>query len=167
MKNDPTRDEMLTFLFAQGVEDFDAEAAIYVFAERNHGGQWSNLYSALSTSHFSPGPIWKIENDESAFDAYQSLEAEFNPKVCPPQYLHVRECRSREEWVIPIAEDTPLNLKALVAEWVENEYSGEMALDGELTPGLDGDYYARIILDGRAPDSVVCWTGGGFYLSPA
>jgi hypothetical protein len=57
---DPTRNEMLTFLcgfWPYEAEQFDREAAIYWFATEWHSGQWSNLYSALSTSPYSPGPI--------------------------------------------------------------------------------------------------------------
>jgi hypothetical protein len=38
-------------------DDFDREEAIYWYACSWHGGQWSNLYSALSTSESSPGII--------------------------------------------------------------------------------------------------------------
>ena len=50
---DPTRDEMLTAL--AGADEFEVEAAIYWFAADWHGGQSSNLYSALSTSRYRPG----------------------------------------------------------------------------------------------------------------
>lgn len=63
---DPTRDEMIEFLrenYSSAWEEIetDAEAAIYWYAERNHGGQWSNLYSALSCSPFNPGPVATLE----------------------------------------------------------------------------------------------------------
>ena len=57
---DPTYREMYDYLAgnACGEEDirFDIEEAIYWFAYDFHGGQASNLYSALSTSDFHPGP---------------------------------------------------------------------------------------------------------------
>ncbi len=58
---DPDKSEMMSYLQQQygneeGWKD-DAEVAIYWFANFYHGGQWSNLYSVLSTSPFSPGPI--------------------------------------------------------------------------------------------------------------
>ena len=34
-----------------------------------------------------------------------------------------------------------------------------------MQPKLDGDYYAKIITDGRQPDSGVVWDGAGFWLS--
>jgi hypothetical protein len=60
---DPTIEEMRSFLSASPlarwteVDEFDIEEAIYWFACFWHGGQWSNLYAALSTSPFSPGPL--------------------------------------------------------------------------------------------------------------
>jgi len=58
---DPTREEMIEFLRATyGNEegfDFDVEEAVYWFAAWYHSGQWSNLYSVLSTSEFRPGAI--------------------------------------------------------------------------------------------------------------
>jgi hypothetical protein len=62
---DPTREDMLAFLqtekliltgsYIASEDDFDIEEAIYWFSADYHGGQWSNLYSALSTSEFRPG----------------------------------------------------------------------------------------------------------------
>ena len=82
----------------------------------------------------------------------------------PDCYLHVEECRSGQSWIVPIAENDTINLKTQVQRWIASEFAGELALASELIPKLDGDYYARIMTDGRPPDSVVCWTGGGFYL---
>lgn len=70
--DDPTKEEMVDFLQNEfqsmdlGNTDFDIEAAIYWFGNDYHGGQSSNLYSALSTSPFRPGPTHKsIEDEES------------------------------------------------------------------------------------------------------
>jgi hypothetical protein len=82
----------------------------------------------------------------------------------PDQYLHVEECRSGETWIMPLRSNTKLNLKRLIKRWVKREYGGELQLDGEPMPRLSGDYYAKIITDGRPPDSVVVWTSGEFYL---
>lgn len=65
---DPTRDEMLDFLRSEwgaDADEFDLEAAIYWFAYEAHGGQWSNLYSALSTSPYRPSPIASGPEEES------------------------------------------------------------------------------------------------------
>jgi hypothetical protein len=43
--------------FANEFDEIDREGAIYWFAADYHSGQWSNLYEALSTSPYSPGPI--------------------------------------------------------------------------------------------------------------
>jgi len=56
--------------------EFDIAAAIYWFASDYHGGQNSNLYSALSTSDYRPSPMHSsIEDDESetATQMYQEL----------------------------------------------------------------------------------------------
>ena len=75
---DPTHAEMYAFLETQtcGDEDlrFDFEEAIYWFANDYHSGQWSNLYSALSTSIFSPG---RCANAPSDYFLYDSLAVEF------------------------------------------------------------------------------------------
>ena len=57
--SDPTKEEMIEFLREsygkeEGFQD-SAEIAIYWFANHYHSGQWSNLYSVLSTSPFRPG----------------------------------------------------------------------------------------------------------------
>lgn len=81
---DPTADEMREFLAAQfqpdtaGGLDFDTEEAIYWFASGWHGGQRSNLYSALSTSEFKPGMAANgPEPDSVAAEMLTALEAEF------------------------------------------------------------------------------------------
>jgi hypothetical protein len=78
--SDPTRNEMLAFLIEQfpDGDEFDREEAIYWFANDYHSGQWSELYSALSTSLFNPGQIANGPEPESMGEMlYQELEAEF------------------------------------------------------------------------------------------
>lgn len=75
---DPSKEEMQEFLRTKyhTEDDFDVEAAIYWFTNGYHGGQNSNLYSALSTSEFRPSPMSKgIEDEESemATMMYQDL----------------------------------------------------------------------------------------------
>jgi hypothetical protein len=57
---DPTANEMREYLASivpkHSADPFDIECAIYWFANDYHGGQASNLYSALSASDFRPGP---------------------------------------------------------------------------------------------------------------
>ena len=73
--------------------DFDIAAAIYWFANDYHGGQSSNLYSALSTSDYRPGPMHKsIKDDENetATQMYQELVNEFGgnkPEVDKSQWM--------------------------------------------------------------------------------
>ena len=58
--SDPTRDEMLAtlqcFPLIGECDEFDRECAIYWYAANYHGGQWSQLYAALSVSPYHPGP---------------------------------------------------------------------------------------------------------------
>lgn len=88
-------------------------------------------------------------------------------KKYPRQYLHVRNNRTGEEWIRPFRADAALDITKLVKAWVKREFNGELRLDGEMgPPSIDGEYYARIMTDGRSPESCVCWTSGGFYLAP-
>lgn len=83
----------------------------------------------------------------------------------PETYLHVRDCKSGEEWIRAIRGNSLLDLAKLIRKWVKEEYGGELYLDGQVMPRLEGDYYARIMMDGRPPDSIICWDSGGFYLT--
>jgi hypothetical protein len=77
---DPTREELLEAIQGQfpDADAFDAEEAIYWFAADWHGGQWSNLYSVLSTSGFRPGRASSgPESETVASDIYSFLEYEF------------------------------------------------------------------------------------------
>lgn len=82
----------------------------------------------------------------------------------PDCYLHVEECRSGETYVVPITGRMVLDLKKRLKAWIKAEFCGELALDGDIMPRLQGDYYAQIMMDGRSPDSGICWQSGGFYL---
>jgi len=59
---DPDREEMIGYLSSlphaheDGFKD-DVEVAMYWYAHDHHAGQASNLYSVLSTSPYSPGPM--------------------------------------------------------------------------------------------------------------
>ncbi len=85
-------------------------------------------------------------------------------KTYPDQYLHITECRSGESDIIPIGPNTKLDIEKLVKKWAKDKFCGELRLDGDLMPGLEGDFYAAIYTDGRSPDSGVVWDSGGFYL---
>ena len=85
-------------------------------------------------------------------------------KIYPDCYLYVTENRSGESWVMPLRGNSSLDLKHQIKKWIKREFCGELELDPPLTPSFAGDYYAKIVTDGRSPDSVVCWTSGGFFL---
>ena len=59
--------------------EFDMEAAIYYFASDYHSGQWSDLYSILSTSEFMPSRMSRgIKSEsESIQMMYDALERKF------------------------------------------------------------------------------------------
>lgn len=84
----------------------------------------------------------------------------------PDTYLHVIECHSGEEWIRPLRGNTKLDLRKLITRWAKDTFGGDVKIDGALMPKLDGDYYGKIMTDGRAPNSPICWTGAGFYLKP-
>lgn len=92
-----------------------------------------------------------------------------NTTDCGPfeTYLQVEDCRSGDTWSLEIGPDEPLDIEALICRWADSEFCGELTLDGEIMPQLQGDYYAAIITDWRPTDSCVVWEGGGFYLREA
>lgn len=94
-------------------------------------------------------------------EAHEAPEQTVNFPEC---YLHVLECRSGQTWIWPIHPNAHLDLERLIKRWADQEFGGELKLDPPIMPKLEGDYYARIMTDGRSPDSIVCWDGGGFYL---
>jgi hypothetical protein len=77
--SDPTVSEMRAFLRQIDCEadEFDVEGAIYWFSSDWHGGQWSNLYSALSTSDYRPGPCARWADTFEMIEMVEALEAEF------------------------------------------------------------------------------------------
>lgn len=83
--DDPTKEQMIEHLQSEmgGFEAYDnfaAEEAIYWYANDNHSGQSSNLYSALSTSTYKPSPSIKgIEDvdDEISIAMYNTLVEKF------------------------------------------------------------------------------------------
>lgn len=85
MNQDPTKKEMLDILKSEmggfeGTDDFSAEEAIYWYAYNNHGGQHSNLYSALSTSEYKPSRLMKNiddSDDEISLAMYNTLVDNF------------------------------------------------------------------------------------------
>jgi hypothetical protein len=79
---------MLTALAQSGADEFDIEAAIYWFATDWHGGQWSNLYSALSTSPYKPG-LSEVSCPDEAMDCYYTLMSNFvnSAPICEIQWI--------------------------------------------------------------------------------
>lgn len=71
-RTDPTLAGLLATLDNPADDDADAYCAIYWFANDYHSGQSSNLYSVLSTSPYSPGPLER-EPTGWAADLYATL----------------------------------------------------------------------------------------------
>lgn len=85
---DPSKREMLSFLRSKydrlGYDENSAEMAMYWFAYEYHGGQWSNLYSTLSTSKYRPGrnvSSVSDEGDEMAEMMYEDLVSKYGGDV--------------------------------------------------------------------------------------
>lgn len=83
---DPTKEDMIEYLTKEcsiynsgSDQEFrdEIEIAIKYFGDHYHGGQWSNLYSASSTSYFSPGMSGGIEDESTAKDLYICLVHKF------------------------------------------------------------------------------------------
>lgn len=76
---------MLAFLLSmpcRSEEDADdALIACYWFASGWHGGQFSSLYSALSTSPYSPGPMMTLDKES---ETVREMVCELEEKFCGP-----------------------------------------------------------------------------------
>ena len=82
MSHDPTLSEMQAFLltqpYAAEADASDVAQAIYWFCADWHGGQWSNLYSALCCHGYTPGACEAgCEPDGVSILMYEALEAEY------------------------------------------------------------------------------------------
>jgi len=82
---DPTREEMAehiaTHPYANEFDEGDKAQAMHWFAANNHGGKSSNLYSALSSSHYRPGILERGPNTFGSKELYLHLARKFSPKV--------------------------------------------------------------------------------------
>ena len=86
-------------------------------------------------------------------------------KVAPYEcYLHVYDCKSGEDYFKEIKDDDVLDLETQLIQWVADYFCGELELDLPIIRGMEGDYFASIKTDFNAPDSVISWESGGFYL---
>jgi hypothetical protein len=98
---DPTKEEMIDFLMQEYRNDYDefsAEEAIYWYGYDYHGGQNSNLYSALSTSQYKPSRLMNnsmelegkgemMYNDlVSHYEGGQLIDKQPYDKDLPPNY---------------------------------------------------------------------------------
>ncbi len=122
---DPTKQEMLDYLehIYSGLLDknsfmFDAEAAIYWYANFHHGGQNTNLYSALSTSQFNPGPMARAPMKGSTErDMYLSLQSRFGTHDEEDEDL-LKESFSRPDTIYKDRQG------GVDVYWIDNKDSG-------------------------------------------
>jgi len=156
----------------------DICTAHYMFATLFHKGQGSAIYrkfGQLDNLRFNPPRSLSKPSqlNSNAKEIYLDLIfkhcGRHNLTLLPKNYLHIVENRSGEYWIIPIGDDTILDLEDLIKNWIETEYSGDYVLDGEIDSYFvsTSEYSARILLDGAKLDSVVCWESAGFYLTSA
>jgi len=76
--------EHIRKVYGREADEFDMEEAIYWFANDYHGGQSSNLYSALSTSEYRPGRMSNGPEEGSMGEMiYADLVDTFSPKKNP------------------------------------------------------------------------------------
>jgi hypothetical protein len=81
--SDPTLEEILAALDNPSDDDADVYCAIYWFANDWHSGQWSNLYSVLSTSPYRPG-MCERGPDGYAQEHYDTLVTTFSVPAKQP-----------------------------------------------------------------------------------
>ena len=155
---------------------FDICMAHYLFATLFHEGQGSRIYakfSQLENLRFKPPMSLSKPSqlEDNAKEIYNDLVhkhcGRHNLTLLPNDYLHIIENRSGQSWVVPISDDTPLDIEELIKNWIETEYSGYCVLNGDIDSDHIGcaEYSARILLDGAKLDSVICWQSAGFYLT--
>jgi hypothetical protein len=110
--DDPSRQEMIEHIkgvYGREADRFDIEEAIYWFANDYHGGQGSNLYSALSTSEYRPGRMSSGPEEGSMSEMiYADLVETFSPKKNPvkphkgeSERKFVSRCMSEEKESFP------------------------------------------------------------------
>jgi len=110
--DDPSRQEMIEHIkgvYGREADRFDIEEAIYWFSNDYHGGQGSNLYSALSKSEYRPGRISSGPEEGSMAEMiYTDLVDTFSPKKNPvlprkgeSERKFVSRCMSEEKMSFP------------------------------------------------------------------
>jgi len=135
INDDPTKEDMLATLeeifgLEDGFEE-DAEIAMYWFANHNHGGQDSNLYSVLSTSEFKPGPnsSFESEGDGMVKMMYDTLTDKY---IISPNINDVDEATEPESDFYTVnpkvvdkreADELAKNIDAIVIENPDHSFS--------------------------------------------
>ena len=77
-------------------------------------------------------------------------------------YLLVTQPSTGAIWTQEITKNMLLDLTLRIKHFLKTQFCGELRLDGGISRGIDGHYYASIITDSRPIDTHICWDGGGF-----
>ena len=75
---DPTGDELRAIPVTSEADEFDIEAAIYWYAHDYYTGRWSNLYSVLLNSKYTPGLSEDGPVGEICQEIYDQFVEEFS-----------------------------------------------------------------------------------------
>jgi hypothetical protein len=124
--DDPSRQEMIEHIkgvYGRDADRFDIEEAIYWFANDYHGGQASNLYSALSTSEYRPGQMSSGPEEGSMSEMiYADLVDTFAPTKRNPRTK--RESPLYVKYLSLKSDEEPFMMGGTKYEYVWAEYPG-------------------------------------------
>jgi len=115
VNDDPSRQEMIDYIrkvYGREADEFDMEEAIYWFSNDYHGGQSSNLYSALSTSEYRPGRMSNGPEEGSMgemiygdlVDTFSTKKNPVKPRKGEKTKAFVSRCMSEEKVKFPKAK---------------------------------------------------------------
>jgi hypothetical protein len=96
-------------VYGREADEFDMEEAIYWFSNDYHGGQSSNLYSALSTSEYRPGRMSNGPEEGSMgemiygdlVDTFSTKNNPVKPRKGEKTKAFVSRCMSEEKEKFP------------------------------------------------------------------
>ena len=107
-ENGNLKEQMMEYLKFNSIDPeewkYDAEIAIYYFANDYHDGQNSELYSILSTSPYSPGPLSGLEKESEEVQLmYAELVTKFAPSTSESETEESDELQEPQEENIDVA----------------------------------------------------------------
>jgi hypothetical protein len=140
--DDPSRQEMIEHIkgvYGREADRFDIEEAIYWFANDYHGGQGSNLYSALSTSEYRPGQMSSGPEEGSMSEMiYADLVDTFAPTKRNP--LKRRKGETQREFMSRcMSEETRSPSRSRSSVWPCASPRPALAATPSTTPDLTNE----------------------------